>query len=317
MANTDESLARFIRQNLETVPIASSFSIWMVEAETGGKSRIDRFEVGPFRDAKQKASELRDALMSRAKDQAQAMMHITRFAIFARTKKDESGPKSKETYKAKFEFCLRGEAARAMGLTSMESEPPTERGMLAQMMRHNEALMRMTVEGMGQITEQMTEQLRVQSERATNAEKVQIEYHARVSEMNEGEHKRKMEAMKELNRQERLNGLSDQATKLLLPAVAQSIPSLLSHFGFGGAAKAAAAASSVPSASATSADSPPSPPSPETEAVEAEVVNKSDAEVKIDKLKDIFMSLPQEEIESILRTLSPEKAKELTGIFVG
>jgi hypothetical protein len=319
MANTEESLARFIRANIETVPLATSFSIWVVEAEGASKSRLDRFEVGQFRESRARATELRDLLMQRAKDQAQAMMHITRFIVFARTPKDDAQKGGKETYKARFEFCLRGDAARAMGLTSMETEPPTERGMLAQMMRHNEALMRMTTEGMGQVMEQMTEQIRSLGERATAAESVQVEFREKINNANEDEHKRKMEQIKELNRQERLNALSDQATKLLMPAAAQSLPAILNHFGFG---------SSLPPMpmappTATAPDGGASPPvdvgavgeNGETVVTPPPPGTKSEEAAKLDRLKVIFMELPTDVVQKIITGLPIEKAKELTDIF--
>jgi hypothetical protein len=90
---------------------------------------------------------------------------------------------------------------------ALDSEPPTEEGLLIQLMRHNEAHERLFATTMGQIVGTMGETIERQKTELEKADAIRVEALQRIEALISHEHERKLELQKEVNRGERVQRL--------------------------------------------------------------------------------------------------------------
>lgn len=105
---------------------------------------------------------------------------------------------------------------------TVDSEPPSAKGMLSQLMRHNEALARMLTMGTTQIIVTLQKQnanLAAQLEMNMSKE---LEFVRTTEELLSQKHVRELEAIQAQNKEKRMQELYDKGM-LLLPAVANRI----------------------------------------------------------------------------------------------
>jgi hypothetical protein len=86
----------------------------------------------------------------------------------------------------------------------VDSEPATPQGLLAQLMRHNEAQARLFAGAMGQIVGNMGETIERQRVEIDKADSIRIEALQRVENLISHEHERDLDLLKETNRAKRL-----------------------------------------------------------------------------------------------------------------
>jgi hypothetical protein len=306
MANIESRLKSFLRNELETVPFATLFTLRQVQPE-GGTDLVHKFPIGRFTSAKEMADELVPLIMERAKDTAQASFGgPSKFCVFSLTKKDAEGVTTKkEAFRARYDFLLRGEA-RMSGMVG-DSEPATQAGITAQLMRHQEATMRMSIEGFSSVMEHMSETVRSLTERLTAAEESQMEYRRRVNEYAADEHDREMTKLEKLNKIESMNELKREMYKHLGPVVARELPQVLKHFGLAGGEK------KLPAETPPTSQESHVPPDEPVEA-KSEVVEEKKGGID-SALKEILFSLPEEKQMDLLASLPPEKRELLMGLI--
>jgi len=97
---------------------------------------------------------------------------------------------------------------------SLDSEPPTEEGLLVQLMRHNEAHTRLFASTMGQIVGTMGETIERQKTELEKADALRVEVLQRIEGLISHEHERKLELTKEVARGQRQQRLMDFALAL-------------------------------------------------------------------------------------------------------
>lgn len=279
-----ERIARFIRKELETVPVATGFTLRVVDVD-GRDNLIKRFPVGrSMVDPKAMSEAIANEVFEVSQDVARSMVGLARFRLFAKEKAGE--------FRAQFPFVVRGSAQVPLsdggpvpGLVT-ESEPATPTGIVGQAMRHNEALMRMMIESMGAMTEGLRQENEALRARVVKAEEVWLEGRMKLEELLDRSVSRKIQESKELAGEERKDLLLRKLAEEVVPQVGRQIPGVLQHIGL------------LPGA----AELPPAQP-------------EEIAELK-KELRGILSSLPQDAADKLTTSLPPEKAERLLELLM-
>lgn len=280
-----ERIARFVRKELEIVPVATSFTLRVVDVD-GRDNLIKRFHVGrTMVDAKSASENIAGEVFETSQDVARSMVGLARFRLFAKEKAGE--------FRAQFPFVVRG-SAQLPGLEAggpvpglvTESEPATPTGIVGQAMRHNEALMRMMIESMGAMTEGLRQENEALRARVVKAEEVWLEGRLKLEELLDRSVGRKIQEAKELAGEERKDLLIKRVTDEIVPAVGKQLPSVMQHIGL------------LPKDLQLPAASP-----------------EEMSDLKRE-LREILSSLPQEAADKLTTSLAPEKAERLLQLLM-
>lgn len=104
----------------------------------------------------------------------------------------------------------------------LSSEPPTATGIVTQLMRHNEVLMRAATQGQAQVSAMLSRQLEAVSRRNSEMEDTRISTIETMENLLSQRHERDLDEMKATQRAELMDRLVSK-TELLLPAVASKL----------------------------------------------------------------------------------------------
>jgi hypothetical protein len=279
-----ERIARFVRKELETVPVASGFTLRVVDVD-GRDNLIKRFGVSKMLvDAKSASEAIAAEVFETSQDVARSMVGLARFRLFAKAKKGE--------FRSQFPFVVRGSAQVPLsdggnlpGLVT-ESEPATPTGIVGQAMRHNEALMRMMIESMGAMTEGLRQENDALRVRVSKAEEVWLEGRMKLEELLDRSVSRKIQEAKELAGEERKDLILKKLAEEVVPQVGRQIPGVLQHIGL------------LPGDAQLPAAQP-----------------EEMAELKRE-LRGILSSLPQDAADKLTTSLPPEKAERLLELLM-
>ncbi len=213
MSEQSKGLEKFIRQQVfrtRATPL-ERFSLRSAGAGSKGQE-VDSFPI-PSDFNGDNLGIMFDEICQRAQDDANgAGSKVHRYALIAIEQGASSGPR--------FQFRLRGESED--GDEEDGEEAPTEKGLLTQMMRHNETLMRMLVMTTGSAVNSM-------SRRLDHAEAANLEL---VKQRQEGlkileaakteEHDREIQLMLVAGQEDR-KGLLFKKLEMLMPIVMNKI----------------------------------------------------------------------------------------------
>jgi len=149
VADIRRDLERFLRQQLFRNREQPLTCFSLRSAGVGSKgSAVDTFEI-PDGFSGDHVGILVDEILMRAQADADGLgSKLQRYILIALEVSKKDGPR--------FPFRLRGEGEDD---TDEGEEPPNEKGLLAQMMRHNEALMRMNTMAMGGVMTTLAKRL--------------------------------------------------------------------------------------------------------------------------------------------------------------
>lgn len=198
-----------------------------------------------------------------------------------------------------------------------QSEPPNGRGLLAQLMRHNEGCLRVTVQAVGEVVRQQTAMIEAQSKRLEVYERQQMENLTATEQLLSLQADRDLDRERAQNRERRLDAVLSHSMRLLPhvvghlnagrpqpappPTSAQPAPSSLPAPQ---SVATAPAASSGPS----SGQPPPTPPDPAPAPPETTTA-------PLALVREILGSLREDQIEPLQRVLTPDQQVALFTLY--
>ena len=283
-----ERLARFIRKEIEVVPAASLFTLRVVDVH-GRDTKIKAFSVNPKLDPKTQAEALAGEIFEMSADVAKSMIGMARFRLFAKVKREE--------FRSQYPFVVRGGAMHSLtpdglppppGMVT-ESEPATPTGMVGQVMRHNEAIMRMMIESMGAMTEGLRQENEALRSRVIRAEEVWQAGREKLEDLMDRSMDRHIKETKELAHEARKDRLLTAATDQFMPHIAKTLPALIAKVSggaLGGGAEGGDGAA-------------PSLPGDEK-----------------GELREILMGLDDEAADTLQKSLGPDKLQRLMQLLL-
>jgi len=281
-----ERLARFIRKEIEVVPAASTFTLRVVDVD-GRDNKIKSFPVNPKLDPRTQAEALAGEIFEMSADVAKSMVGMARFRLFAKVKSQE--------FRAQYPFVVRGQAMLSpdglpppMGLVT-ESEPATPTGMVGQVMRHNEAIMRMMIESMGAMTEGLRQENEALRSRVIRAEEVWQAGREKLEDLMDRSMDRQIKETKELAHEARKDRLVTAATDQFMPHLAKTLPALIAKVSGGAVAGDADGGDGA------------APSLPGNEKGE---------------LREILMGLDDEAADTLQKSLGPDKLQRLMQLLL-
>jgi len=278
-----ERLSRFMRKELEQIPLATSFILRVYDVD-GRENLIKKFSVPKGEhDPKHIAESIAGEVFEMAQDVARSMVGLARFRLLAKAVKGE--------FRSQFPFVVRGSAQipfseGGTGLPGMvtESEPATPTGIVGQAMRHNEALMRMMIESMGAMTEGLRQENEALRSRVVRAEEVWQQGREKLEDLMDRSMDRHIREQKELASITHREALVGKLVEEVIPQVSKQIPSVMKHFGMLG--------------------------SGEAKELPADVTNMRN------ELREILGSLPEDAAKTLQEKLPPEKLARLAEMLM-
>lgn len=145
-----DNLQRFIRREMEIVPFVRSFKLVLIDVNDMAQT-INRFSVSYEKKIDEEAMRLMMEMFTEADSVMESFDSTCRFEVLAYAKPGDENEGSsrverKLPVRARFPFRMAAKTqigGRALG----ETEPPTEKGLIGQTMRHAEVIMRLHTEG--------------------------------------------------------------------------------------------------------------------------------------------------------------------------
>jgi len=223
-----EKVRRFVKKEIAFQPAATKFQVFVVSLEGPVHQQAD-IEVrgGPVDEATENVVEDVESVVKNA---AEAASHVARIRLVARaTFRNEQG-KLKVRTKGWMEFVVAGEAQNTLpqkGMGSGETEPPTPAGVQAQQMRHNEALMRMSIELMHSNVEYMRDVNRAQAQQIMKFQNERAEVDEEREMLQTSKHHREMEAAVREAKERRMDMILASGMNHLGPVLAPEIAKLV------------------------------------------------------------------------------------------
>lgn len=283
-----ERLTRFIRKEIEVVPAASLFTLRVVDVD-GRDTKIQAFTVNPKLDPKTQAEAIAGEVFEMSSDVAKSMIGMARFRLFAKVKREE--------FRSQYPFVVRGGAMHSLtpdglppppGMVT-ESEPATPTGMVGQVMRHNEAIMRMMIESMGSMTEGLRQENEALRSRVIRAEEVWQAGRDKLEDLMDRSMERHIKETKELAGEARKDRLLTAATDQFMPHIAKTLPALIAKVSGGALGGEAAGGDGAA----------PSLPGDEK-----------------GELREILMGLDDEAADKLQKSLGPDKLQRLMQLLL-
>lgn len=206
MSQQKRGLEQFVRQQLfreRQIPL-EKFVLRHAKAGTRG-IEVDEFPITEQKNADQ-IPYMVDDIMSRAQTYADGLgSKLQAFKLEAIVEGAKTGPN--------FPFRLRGEGEEEDGEDGEEA--PTEKGMTAQLMRHNEALMRMLVMTTGSSVQHLQRQLEASGKTIQELVAAQNEQRKLIEVANSEQHERDMQMLLTSGQEERKGALFKQVEQLI------------------------------------------------------------------------------------------------------
>ena len=212
MSQQDKGLEQFLRQQLFRERQTPLEKFVLRHAGQGSRgSEVDEFPISGTVTGEQ-IPIWRDDIMTRAQSYADGLgSKVQRFILEAIVEGAKSGPR--------FAFRLRGEGDEDV---EEGEEPANEKGMTAQLMRHNEALMRMLVMTTGSSVQHLQRQLEKSSETIQELVASQNEQRKLVEAANQEQHERDMQMLLTSGQEERKAALFKQFESII-PGIVRKI----------------------------------------------------------------------------------------------
>jgi hypothetical protein len=222
-------LKHWVKQRIEMVPCAAQFTLEHVPEMSEEAAVLARLIVQSG-DPDERARELADSLYEQADDHSHAYEGRQRYKLRALDEEAE------EIGVYVFALGISG------GLSRAEPGDPTERGLLAQLMRHNQLLAQINVEQSQAVNSALMSENRDLRGRVEKVEHQRQEWFELLENLHSARHARELEMAQETARQE----TRGKAMRLL----AQYVPEAIKKLSPGGTAQAAKAIASDPLAEA-------------------------------------------------------------------
>jgi len=212
MADIRRDLERFLRQQLFRKREQPLLCFALRSAGVGSRGTpVDSFDVPPDFDGDQVGIMVDDILV-RAQADADALgTKLQRYVLFALEAGKKDGPR--------FAFRLRGEGDED---GEDGEEPATEKGLLSQLMRHNEALARMNTMMMGSAMGAMASRLTASEKHVENLLEQRFKDMRALEEAQSLQHDRDMQALITSGQEERKSELFKKL-EMILPLVVNKI----------------------------------------------------------------------------------------------
>lgn len=206
MSNQKKGLEQFMRQQLfreRQIPLEKFV---LRHAKVGGRGiEIDEFPISEQKNADQ-LPYMVDDVLQRAQMYADGLGNkIQGFKLEAIVEGAKSG--------ASFPFRLRGESEDEEGEDGEDA--PNEKGLTSQLMRHNEALMRMLVMTTGSSVQHLQKQLEASGKTIAELVQAQNEQRKLVEQANTEAHERDMQMLLTSGQEERKGALFKQVEQLI------------------------------------------------------------------------------------------------------
>lgn len=154
---------------------------------------------------------LRDEILGRAQDDTNSSgVKLQRFILVALEMGENTGPR--------FPFRIRGEEEEE----GDGEEAPSEKGIISQLMRHNEVMMRTMTQGQKQLIDTLTRQNQILADQNQMLMQKQVEGFQAIEEARGNQHQREMELLAVGGAEERKTAATQSAIKkidTLLPLV--------------------------------------------------------------------------------------------------
>lgn len=213
MSNQKRGLEQFMRQQIfreRQIPL-EKFVLRHAKVGTRGME-IDEFPITGTINGDQ-VPYMVDDVLSRAQSYADGLgSKLQNFSLEALVEGAKTG--------SKFAFRLRGESEDEDGEDGEEA--PTEKGLTSQLMRHNEALMRMLVMTTGSSVQHLQRQLEASGKTIQELVQAQNESRKLIEQANTEQHERDMQMLLTSGQEERKAVLFKQV-EALLPIVMKKI----------------------------------------------------------------------------------------------
>lgn len=292
--STQDRIAAWAKKQLEIVPAASLFNLRVVDSSTGQTDIVEKFRPPKtIPNPEEVGRELAAEIMLRAKDVAKSMSHIAKFQVSAcvASKHGRGAAERRSIYP----FTLRGEAMQGLSAEGVpaigETEPPTNAGVTAQLMRHLEAVMRTSVEKDNALFEGiMRENARLQA-RANQLEQAWEQAREAREALLDASLDRKLRHQKAEAEEMRKNQLMLVAKEQFFPQLAKFMPAVIDKI-LPGAVNATQQVTQSVGPGAT-----------------------DDVQALKKELGEVFSALPEQKQNELLETVGPEKAEKLLKIL--
>lgn len=248
----EKKVQNWIRNRLEMLPSAGRFELTHQSEMGEEQTTLLRLEAGSGEgEAHHRARELAEQIVETAQEHASAYEGRQRYRVLAleRDTLDEIGV---------YVFAL----GIGGGMSRAEPGDPTERGLLAQLMRHNQQLAQINVEQSQAVNQALIAENRDLRGRVDKVEAQRAEWFELLETMHSARHERELAMVREAQRAE----TKDKAIGLLL----KYVPEVIKKFDLGSLDKPAQIAAPAPK--------PPSNPLEEAHAKFRRVWNLLDAD---------------------------------------
>lgn len=211
----EKKIANWLRNRLEMLPAAGRFELEHIPDMTEDPVLLLKLDAGSGESSFDRARELSESIHETAHQNSEAFDGRQRYRIKAFSRDDDEE-----------EIGLYVFAMGIEGFGRSEPGEPTERGLLAQLMKHNQALAQINVEQSQAVNSALIAENRDLRSRVDRVESQRQEWFELIEELHSSKHEREMDMLRESAKAEQ----RDRALGLL----AKYVPEALKQLGMRG-----------------------------------------------------------------------------------